>query len=76
VNGESTHTTLFPNADSVVHWNWRSTGFAAKFYNRTERQIRKWAKNGLFARRGICVYQDSRGRWWIALDENAPPNLL
>jgi hypothetical protein len=76
VNGTETHTTLFPHAESPVHWHWRSTTFAAQYYNRTERQIRKWCVNGLFARRGIPVYQDSRGRWWISLNENEAKNLL
>jgi len=71
MNGE-THTTLFPHADSPVHFHWRSTTFAAQFYGRTERQIRKWCINGRFAECGIPVFQDSRKRWWIAVElENA-----
>jgi hypothetical protein len=76
VNGETTHTTLFPHDKSPVHFNWRSTSFAAKLYGRTERQIRKWCSQGLFAKRGVAVFQDSRGRWWIALAENETKNLL
>jgi hypothetical protein len=73
---EQTHTTIFPHFAYPVHFHWQSTSFAAKFYSRTERQIRKWCVNGLFAKRGIPVYQDARGRWWIALAEKEAQNLL
>jgi hypothetical protein len=71
-----THSTIFEHAPGVVHYHWHSTTFVAKLYNRTERQIRKWCINGLLAKRGIPVFKDSTGRWWISLNEKEAKNLI
>jgi hypothetical protein len=55
-----------PTGDGVS--SWRSIEFAARFYGRSKRQIRNYCNFGLFARRGIHTYRDSRGRWWILIE--------
>lgn len=70
-----THTTLLPHTPTPIHW--RSTAFAAKYFGRTERRIRYWCTQGRFASLGIPVYQDTRKRWWVALEaDETPQNTL
>src|SRR5258708_2766389 len=70
-----THTTILPHAAEAVHFHWRSTSFAAKFYGRTRERIVQWCKTGRFASVNIPVYQDASHRWWVAvpLDDNDLP---
>ena len=65
---EETHTTLLPHAPEPVHFHWRSTTFAAGFYQRTRRRIVQWCVEGRFTSIGIPVYQDASRRWWIYMD--------
>ena len=46
---------------------WRSTSYAARFYNRSEIRIRCWCREGRFAAVGIPVFRDAIGRWWIRI---------
>ena len=56
-------------AQVVFHREWRSTHYAAKFYDRSLRRIQKWCNNGTFASAGIPVFQDAKKRWWINIVE-------
>lgn len=73
MNGD-THTTLLPHESAPFHW--RSTTFAAKFYGKTRQRIIQWCNEGIFAGRGIPVYQDASKRWWIAINENSVKTIL
>jgi hypothetical protein len=64
------HTTLLPHASETVQIQWRSTRYAASYYNRVERVIRRWCVDGTFADREIPVYRDASGRWWIRIEES------
>lgn len=69
---KETHTTIFPHASQAVHFHWRSTEEAAKFYGRTRRQIRNWCQDGTFSALNIPVFQDASRRWWVCI----PPDNL
>ena len=74
---QETHTAILPHLTTAAHFHWRSIEFVAKMYNKSERQIRRWCVNGLFARRGNSVYKDVNGRWWIGIsDVHDGHNLL
>ncbi len=44
---------------------------AAKFYNRTERTIRRWCSDGLLIKVGCKVRRDYSGRWLLELPSDS-----
>ena len=46
---------------------WHSIPWLARFFNKSERHMRRWCVDGTFKAANMPTYRDKRGRWWVCL---------